>query len=205
MEFARTTFTVTTVGDDECANDLSGEFTLNDFPQAGESTIIHWEPGLQTFLIGQAGDGSGAVTGDSTRVLENPGQGTSHSGVDVISGWACEADIVEIVIDGSITLEAAYGTSRPDTEDACGDRQNGFSLLLNWNLLTDGEHTISVRADGEEFATTTFTATTLGAEFLSGVEGQFTLEDFPEPGVNTLIEWLESLQNFIIIGTISGP
>ncbi len=76
--------------------------------------------------------------------------------------------------------------------------------MLNWNLLTDGEHTIRVLADGEEFASTTFTVTTLGVEFAEGLSGEFVIADFPEPGVNTTIIWIQSLQNFAIIGTDAG-
>ena len=207
MEFARVTFTVAAISDEEFVTGLSGEFPLEDFPEPSVNTIIHWEQGLQAFIIGQAGTGTGIPSGTGTQLLENPGQGTAHSGVGVISGWACKAETIGIIIDDTIVLQAAYGSSRVDTEVAYGDQNNGFSLLLNWNLLTDGEHTIRVLADGEEFASTTFTVTTLGVEFAEGLSGEFVIADFPEPGVNTTIIWVQSLQNFAIIGTdvAAGP
>ena len=200
-EFARATFRVASVGEEAGLPDVSREYTLADFPQPGASTLIHWEPGLQTFMLGPAGTGSGASTGNAMHVLENPGQGVSLSGIGVISGWACDAEVVEVIINDTITFEAAYGTSRIDTEDICGYVNNGFSLLTNWNALGDGGHTIRVLADGVEFARTTFTVTTLGAEFIQGLSGDFVIEDFPEPGINTLITWVQSLQNFVITGT----
>lgn len=206
-EFARVTFTVAAISDEEFVTGLSGEFTLDDFPEPGETTLIHWEQGLQAFIIGPAGTGTGGTSGSGTQRLENPGLGTAHSGVGVISGWVCDAVSIEIVIDDTITLQAAYGAGRADTEDICGDQDNGFSLLLNWNLLTDGEHTIHVLADGVEFASTTFTVTTLGVEFAVGLSGEFVIANFPEPGVNTTIVWVQSLQNFAITGTdaATGP
>ena len=85
--------------------------------------------------------------------------------------------------------------------DACGDTDNGFSLLINWNLLGHGTHTIRALADDVEFASTTFSVVTLGGEFIGGLSGEYTLEDFPEPGINTIIRWEESAQNFIVVGT----
>ena len=51
---------------------------------------------------------------------------------------------------------AAYGTERADTADHCGDTNNGFGLLWNWNKLTDGPHTMRLLVDGEEWATAMF-------------------------------------------------
>ena len=46
--------------------------------------------------------------------LENPGADSFQSGVGVLSGWVCEAEVVEIELNG-IPQEAAYGTERLDT------------------------------------------------------------------------------------------
>ena len=73
--------------------------------------------------------------------LENPGAVSFQSGVGVLSGWVCTADLVEIALNGTVQ-EAAYGTERVDTADICGDTDNGFGLLFNWNLLGAGEHTV---------------------------------------------------------------
>ena len=84
-------------------------------------------------------------------VLENPSPGSSQSGIGIISGWACEAQAVVIELNGS-PVQAAYGTPRGDTQPVCGDTDNGFSLLVNWNNLGDGQHTVRALADGLEFA-----------------------------------------------------
>ncbi len=94
--------------------------------------------------------------------LENPAANSVVSGIGVISGVECDAQTVTIQIDDFAPFEAAYGTSRNDTEDTCGDTDNGFGLLFNWNLVGDGAHEIVVRADGVEFARVTFVVTTLG-------------------------------------------
>ena len=111
-------------------------------------------------------------------MLENPQPGSFHSGVVVLSGWICEADRVELEIDGTTLLQAAYGTSREDTRAVCGDADNGFGVLFNVNLFGEGEHTVRAVADGEEFAQATFSVTTFaGQEFLEGASGRFTLEE----------------------------
>jgi hypothetical protein len=131
--------------------------------------------------------------------LENPRAGSSQSGLGVLSGWVCNANNVDIVIDEAVTLQAAYGTDRGDTAEECGDTNNGFGLLLNWNLLKDGTHTIRALADGVQFGSTAFTVTTLlGMEYATGINGTYRLSSFPVPGADTVIRWEESLQNFVV-------
>lgn len=142
--------------------------------------------------------------------LENPGPSSFHSGIGVISGWICDAVVVEVVLDDLPPQEASYGTERLDTAGVCGDEDNGFGLLFNWNLLGDGEHTVRVLADGDEFGQAAFTVTTLGVEFLRGVQGEWIVQDFPSPGEEVRLVWQEALQNFVIAPprrrlTESGP
>ena len=72
-----------------------------------------------------------------TGFLENPGPYSFQSGIGVLSGWVCEADMVQFVIGNLGRQVAAYGTDRLDTLDACGDTDNGFGLLFDWNPLGD--------------------------------------------------------------------
>ena len=95
-------------------------------------------------------------------VVENPAPASFQSGIGVISGWVCDAETVEIVMNEGPPWMAAYGTSRADTAGVCGDTDNGFGLLFNWNLLGDGEHTVITLVDGVELARTRVTVTTLG-------------------------------------------
>ena len=64
----------------------------------------------------------------------------------------------------------------------CGDINNGFVLLVNWNELGAGEHAIRVLADGMEFARTTVRVTTLGVAFLEDVQRTVVVPDFPRSG-----------------------
>ena len=83
----------------------------------------------------------------------------------------------------------------------CGDTNNGFVTLVNWNLFGDGVHTVRALADGVEFGRAAFQVTTLGQEFVHGAQGRYVLPDFPQPGSTAVIEWEESSQNFVIVGT----
>jgi hypothetical protein len=131
--------------------------------------------------------------------LENPQPGSFQSGIGLISGWSCDAQQIDIEIDDGITFQAAYGTSRQDTMSTCGDADNGFGLLMNWNLFSDGPHTLRALRDGVEVAQVTFTVATLGlGEFPRGLSGSFTLQDFPHPGTDVVVQWQESRQNFVI-------
>ena len=131
--------------------------------------------------------------------LENPGPDSFQSGVGLLSGWVCDAERVELELNG-VPQEAAYGTERLDTAGVCGDTDNGFGLLFNWNLLGDGEHDVVALVDGVELGGATVTVTTLGQEFLRGVEGTCAVEDFPSPGERVTLEWQQNSQNFIIAG-----
>ncbi len=98
----------------------------------------------------------------------------------------------------AFVLEAPYGTDREDTLDACGDRDNGFGLVFNWNRLGDGKHTVRALADGVEFGSATFRVATFGVEFLRDAQGDYLLPDFPDTGQQTRLVWQEALQNFAI-------
>ena len=144
--------------------------------------------------------------------LENPGPASFQSGIGVLSGWVCTADAVEIEMEtaqGAVhRYEAGYGTERadtavqPDGTPLCGDTDNGFGLLFNWNLLGDGDHTVVAYVDEVELGRATVTVTTVGtgaeAEFLRGAEGACVVADFPLPGETVTLAWQETKQNFVI-------
>ena len=92
--------------------------------------------------------------------LENAGPDSFQSGV--LSGWVCEADTVELEIGAAGRQVAAYGTERVDTAGVCGDTDNGFGLLSNWNLLGDGEHEVVAFVDGVELGRAAVRVTTVG-------------------------------------------
>ena len=135
--------------------------------------------------------------------LENPGADSFQSGIGVLSGWVCEGDEVEIEITtegGEVArYVAAYGTERLDTQDACGDTNNGFGLLFNWNRLDDGVHEVVAYVDDEELGRATVTVTTLGTEFLRGAVGECMVPDFPTTGETVTLEWQQNSQNFVIV------
>jgi hypothetical protein len=134
-----------------------------------------------------------------TALLEDPQSGAVQSGLSIIRGWVCAANRIDLQIDGT-SFQAAYPTSRPDTQQVCGTSNTGFSFLLNWNQLGDGSHTVVALRDGVEFGRATVTVVTLGQAFLTGASGQYVLPDFPTAGRNVVVEWRESLQNFVIVG-----
>ncbi len=202
VEFANTTVRVTTFGEDPFPRGWSGTFDLPNFPTSGETTVVQWAESLQNFVItdGQpnTGEGYNRVAGIEA-ILGNPSLGSAQSGVGVISGWACEAEEIVIELNG-VPYRAGYPTTRPDTLGRCGDTDNGFSLLWNWNNLGAGTHTVRALIDGVEFANTTVHVTTFGEDpFPRGWSGTFPIPDFPRPGENKRLRWEESLQNFVII------
>ena len=197
QEFATATFTVASFGT-EFLTGASGEFSLGSFPPGETDVVIRWQESVQNFVIRGATESTGGTSGTSPRILENPPPGSFQSGIGVISGWVCDATLVEIIFNDSVTFQAAYGTSREDTLPVCGDADNGFGLLFNWNLLGAGSHTVRALADGQEFGNATVTVTTLGAEFLRDVGKSERIENFPQAGTDSIVAWQESVQNFVI-------
>ena len=128
--------------------------------------------------------GRGQAAAAFVGVLENPNGKAYRSGVSVISGWVCEAETVEIVIwspyNSSVRLRetAAYGTDRADTEEICGDTNNGFGLLFNWNRLEGGEYgeyVVEMLVDGTRLDRAAVQVTHFGHEFLRGASGEYVL------------------------------
>ena len=215
VEFDRATFTVTTLGK-EFVRGAEGECTVNDFPMPYETVTLRWREPMQNFVIAdyplppeatprRTAHAAVAQTDGPSGLLENPFSGSFQSGIGLFSGWVCDASQVEIEINGDppLTFMAGYGTDRIDTTGVCGDSNNGFGLLFNWNLLGDGtrggtQHTVRALADGVEFDRATFTVTTLGTEFVRGAEGECRVPNFPTAGETVTLKWQESMQNFVI-------
>lgn len=138
--------------------------------------------------------------------LENPTpDAATVSGVSMVSGWHCTATRVEIEFDGALTTPAASGTDRLDTLGACGKRNTGFGLLLNWAALGPGVHTLKAFADGVEFGSRTVTVVGLGAEFLTGKGATVTVNEFPSAGRSLDLEWQEGMQSFVARGVRDAP
>ena len=133
--------------------------------------------------------------------LENPTPSSYQTGIGLIRGWRCAQAVISVSFDGGPQFSAFYGASREDTRSVCGHANTGFELLVNWNLLLSGAHTVRAFADGVEFAKATFHVTSLGTEFLKGAGGTCTAGDFPEAGMSTTLQWDESLQNFVVVET----
>ena len=137
--------------------------------------------------------------------FENPRPESFQSGIGVISGWVCEARFVSIWIRSEgepqwSKFRAAYGTPRADTRAECGDIDNGFGLLVNWNLFGPGPVEVWFGFNGKGQERFLVHTTTLGGEFAEGLAGRCEVADFPDPGSATALEWSEALQNFVIVG-----
>ena len=149
---------------------------------------------------------AGTACGGNYRAnLESPYQSSFESGIGLIRGWVCQANTVEVQIDDQPRRRVAYGTTRKDTAEVCGDVNNGFGYTYNWNALSTGAHTLRAFADNREFANVTFNVTTLGVDFLRGAGGEYTLPNFPQAGNNVTVRWAEPHQNFVIVGASRNP
>ena len=147
--------------------------------------------------------------------LEIPSPSQIVSGIGMISGWVCEAESVEAIIRDSngdelpiSPVRLLYGGERLDTQEMCGDVNNGFGVVINWQRIAASlgeKYTIQIRVDGEvfiDFGYYVFYVGGLGEEFFRGRYGQgYKIADFPREGDVTYIEWQVPQQGFAILRT----
>jgi len=144
---------------------------------------------------------SGVSAQSTVGVLGTPSNGSTVSGVSVISGYHCTSKDIEVFIDGVSYGKAGAGTQILGTQSVCGRTDTGYSFLYNFSNLANGQHTVSVMANGIPFATNTITTVKSGGEqFLTGASKRLTIPDFPHAGQAANVEWVQSYQNFMITG-----
>ncbi len=198
-ELGRATVLVTTLGA-PFVSGLHGTCEMADFPTPGENVTLVWQEARQNFVIT---DGrtppTFSSTGSSERTgyLGNPAPNTFQSGIGPLSGWVCEAEEVVLKINGR-SYPVPYGLERPDTLESCGDTDNGFGTVFNWNALGSGEYAVEALVDGEVLDRATVWVQTLGEEFLEDVTGTCAVTDFPQAGETVTLTWQEAQQNFVI-------
>jgi hypothetical protein len=130
--------------------------------------------------------------------LDSPVNGSFESGIGVVHGWVCEEGRISVQVDDYEPFVAAYGAERLDSLDVCGHTANGFAAAINWADYGDGEHTLSLLADGQPLTEARVTVTTLGEIFLTGRSAATRVSDFPAPGLSTPLAWSEPHQNFVV-------
>jgi len=200
-----------------------GEYVLPGFPGAGERVRVAWSEPDQNFLITAHDSGAGfpdlaagfidpspdgRIPSGEARVggarHESPAQHSIQSGVGLIRGWACDAERVQIAIDGGARIPVAWGTSRADTAGECGDADNGYGMVIAWGLLGTGVHRLRTFVNGTAISEVEFAVQSIGDGFVEGLAGRYRLDGFPEAGQSVDVEWSEPDQNFRIISIPSA-
>lgn len=181
-----------------------------DLDVTGTYSVLIWDNGGDDVggyvfevqcLVGSCPNGPPT---SSQFVIEMPG--SEVSSINGIGGWKCpQYGELTVVIDEHPPLPLAGRLRRSDTINACGnDGRNGFLAVINYANVGEGTHVARFFDNGVEFASRTFMVGTLGAglpPFVTGLQGDFELLDFPAIGKKTLIQWKEGLQGFVILGT----
>lgn len=136
--------------------------------------------------------------------VDSPAPNSTESGIDVIYGWHCTAKKIDAQIDGVPIGGTFVGSERGDTASTCGKTATGYSLLMNFNNLSEGAHNLKMYADGVVFKDVSFnTIKSGGIGYLQGAVKEVTVPDFPKSGQTAALKWVENKQNFVIT-KISG-
>ncbi|MCL6573937.1 MAG: N-acetylmuramoyl-L-alanine amidase, partial [Bacillus sp. (in: Bacteria)] len=87
--------------------------------------------------------------------FDNPVSGTTLKGIQNVSGWFLDVSGVEkidVLVDGTVAGQAAYGDARTDVQKAFPQYNNGtagFHYALNTSIFSDGQHTVTIRVTGK--------------------------------------------------------
>lgn len=94
------------------------------------------------------------------------------SGIVSVNGWAAGTPVVDeivLYVDGKYYGDVGYGGSRNDVKNAMPETPNaalsGFAVALNTRLMTNGTHTLEIRAfnTNNEVSTQTVTVSVSNA------------------------------------------
>lgn len=122
--------------------------------------------------------GASPALADITFAIGEPTQGSTRSGIGLISGWAVSdlgIETVEVTVDGVSIGNAPHGSSRGDVgaafPDIPGSDQSGWGMKWAYALLGEGEHTLRVVVTEEGGGTAskevTFSVIQFESEFIS--------------------------------------
>ena len=147
-------------------------------------------------IFGLAGVAQGAR-------VEVPEPDQTMSGASFFSGWKCDQGALTGSVDGGPRFPLAGLMQRDDTRKVCGDTNNGWIALFNFNRLSPGTHTFEAFDGATAFAAVTFEVVHFGEEFKRGVTGAgvASLSD----GSTADLTWAQNLQAFVVTGTDADP
>ncbi len=152
--------------------------------------------------------------------LENPKDGQTVSGIEVIYGWALDTtgiSKIELFIDDQPIGNIPYGGTRGDVKDVYPDYPNaensGFSMIWNYSILTPGQHSILVRLHSLDGLTKDLKATVavirFHGEFVENMapaekwlKNVLVTVDGASKNYDIEIEWSEDIQGFSITNII---
>ncbi len=124
----------------------------------------------------------------------------------MFSGWACDAKLIEIVVNGGGGLKAAYGTDRGDTEATYSDRDNSFGGLFNMALLGSETHEAVAFVDSRQIGWSILLVTRMSTgEFIQDASKLAIGYNFPNYGREVWLEWVESAQNSAVTKVQETP
>ena len=122
VEFARSTFTVTTTGENFLVG-ASARVTVEDFPSPGETTVLEWNQSTQHFEIVELRGGTPPEPVDlgmcTVGATVNPGQMCSGSVIGISFTFSVDAD-GQGCIDRTNLVDGCYPDSLPSTLKSFG-------------------------------------------------------------------------------------
>lgn len=212
--FASQDFTTVKSAGTNWLTDASKSITVADFPSSGLAATLEWAQTYQNFVVtslssidpGTAPRAISLSPAASVGNFGTPADASTVSGVGVISGYHCTSKNIEVRIDGTSLGPAGAGTTLQGTAGVCGRTDTGFSLLYNFNNLSNGLHQISIYADGALFDQHEVRTVQSGnSAWLAGASKSVSVADFPAAGNQMQLDWVQSYQAFLTTSFSASP
>jgi beta-N-acetylglucosaminidase len=107
--------------------------------------------------------------------IDTPTAGSTVNGIINVRGWILDSSgvtKVEVLVDGQVVGQAQYGSSRPDVQTVFPAYQNanaGYEFNFDTRSLTNGLHSISVKATSTTGSTLSLEGKTVNVQNLPPV------------------------------------
>jgi beta-N-acetylglucosaminidase/uncharacterized protein YggL (DUF469 family) len=136
--------------------------------------------------------------------VDSPTADSLINGLTNISGWFLDGSgiaKIDVLVDGKVIGPAQYGISRPDVQKVIPQYQNansGFEYMLNTKNLTNGIHSIIVRATGNNGTTKELQGIKVNVQNLPHLP---TIGNIDTPSAGSIINGVTNIRGWYLDGS----
>ncbi|AGK55741.1 mannosyl-glycoendo-beta-N-acetylglucosaminidase family protein [Bacillus sp. 1NLA3E] len=136
--------------------------------------------------------------------INSPVANSTVNGVTNVRGWVLDGSgivKVDVLVDGKIVGQATYGSPRPDVQNVFPQYQNsnsGYAFALDTGTLSNGIHSVTVRATGMNGSTKQLQVVNINVQNLKNMPG---IGDINSPSDGSLINGTTNVRGWFLEGS----